>query len=160
MKTHFTETEKQLLQNFIVIKEVATEEEAIFILNRSGFIEKPLCECYDQFGQQIGCEGAECYSAENSYIKMTDGSEEAHTQCTAFDYFDGHNWRSVIISADTDAGVTHVELDDEKQIEILKQFDLAEWPVDFKMGIKTTNQGDYTFINSLFANDPWLAKVA
>jgi len=68
------------------------EDEQIVILNSESFDTARLCECYDKYGQVIGCYNAGCYSIDNS---STDIKEllEMHIQSKFhleenFEYYD------------------------------------------------------------------------
>lgn len=78
----------------------------------------PYCQQYGNAGIKIACHEAGCYSPENSACDWEDGDNEAHIGCTAINYHDGHNWKSIIVEHDhvdpslLDANI----LDDEDEI--------------------------------------------
>lgn len=95
-------------------------KEKMYLFDSNKFTETDLCECYDQFGQLIGCEGAGCNSFENSYSRTYienpvseddfDTYEEyqtalknqfeeqigtEHDTIEAYNYWNGNNWRTL-----------------------------------------------------------------
>ena len=53
-------------KDLIVVKKVNNEDEEFFITREKNFEKQKLCDCFDNFGQKIGCYNAGCYSLDNS----------------------------------------------------------------------------------------------
>lgn len=69
------------------------ENEEIVILDSSRFETKRVCDCYDRYGQIIGCYNAGCYSVENSSCDLEDNlksflSEKFKIDFESFDFDD------------------------------------------------------------------------
>ena len=78
-------------------------------------------------------------------------SEEAINTCLAYDYWDGHNWQSVVIPSSDDFGVLDVkgwnQLSEEQAQEIAQEFFEKEYHRD-GFGTKEYASENYTFIDS------------
>lgn len=53
-------------KDLVVVKKVNSEDEEYFITSEKNFEEQNLCDCFDNYGQKIGCYNAGCYSIDNS----------------------------------------------------------------------------------------------
>ena len=122
------------------------------------------CERYDEYGNQIGCYNAGCYSPDNDASDYKDGEEEYHTQCAYIDYWDGHNWQSFILEIENvEQDMCNGELLDKNDtiaIQILKEYNNAKWPIEYKSGEKKVYTQNYEFRKSLYAGHFEVAEVA
>ena len=77
---------------------------------------------------------------------------ESHTQCSHFTYWDGRNFKSLVIGSDWS------ECDEEKFVDILSGFTGAI-PV-YNGASASETVGKYTYTTTRYSNDPWLAVVS
>ncbi len=129
-------------------------------------VEKPLCECYDSYGNVIGCYDAGCITPDNpewEELKKEDPDiKEHHTEAKAYIYWDGHNWRSLIFETEWDEYVDAEllrETDPELEKEILEAFVSAEKLLKFKNGYKKFTNNGFEFTRSLWQGDYAIAWV-
>lgn len=143
-----------LLKNYIVV-ELRNGDKAI--AKRSAFAECNFCECFDDYGNKIGCNVAGCWTEETARDlgEEWDGQEE-HTKVLANTYWDGSNWRSDVLEDDYHpTGI--VELPEEEQLEILQDWqkatDCANSVWIEKGGVKTIKGEKYSYTYSLYSRD-------
>lgn len=135
------------------LEETGMENEAKFFIVNEGDIEFnfPECECYNRYGQKIGCNDAGCYSPENSESDFQEGDEEMHRECDVINYWDGNNWKSFFL--ENDCGTEDGELlpeDDQEAIQILKEFEEVNFVYNGAVAEQETEH--YTFTNNLYSN--------
>ena len=83
---------------------------------------------------------------------------ESHTQCSHFTYWDGSNFKSIVISSEFDMELDWSECDEDKSNHILSGFDGA---LDVYSGASASKTvGKYTYITTRDSDDPWLAIVS
>lgn len=184
--------------NLIVIRKKDSEDDRMFIVERDKFEHMNLCDCYNEFGFQIGATDAGNYCLENCYCTglrekflndfksagfeveednciddilesedekvqkfLEDWREEneSYTEALVYNFWNGHNWQSIILDCDIDEGVNYEEIESEEAEEILKAFEGVEFG-QYKCGLRSVEVGDLVFTHSLFAGDPFLASVA
>lgn len=148
MKANFTEEEKALLSEFIVIEEVNSDYPSKFILSRDSFDRMNVCDTYDENGFNVSHTDAGDYCNENSYYEDEDiaAEDEVYTSCIAYNFHDGHNWQTIIIEHDSDE-ITHKELSSEKQLEILKAYESVEFEESNGL-IQEAKTDNFTFYKS------------
>ena len=133
------------------------------IISPDLIIEKQYCQCFDRYGQIIGCTNAGCWSPNNKECDFQKGDEEEHDKAKVLEYWDGHNWISILLEHPffTENAVL-LEEDSELAKEILRQFKAAEKP-DFDRGSREFEREfeteNFEFSQSRFANDPFIASV-
>ncbi len=134
------------------------DDEKIVILNSESFETVNLCECYDRYGQKIGCYNAECYSEDNSSCDFTEGEEENHTQVEAFNYWNGSNWQSLFLNSDDISTNCIEEMDEAESKRIIAAFNRANLQ-DIGFGRSEYVGRKYKFTQTQFASDPYIATV-
>lgn len=93
------------------------------------------------------------------FIEAWKEENEMHTRVFAWNYFDGNNWKSIIINDDTsDLEANYEEVESKEAGEILKAFESVQFG-QHERGLCTIESGEYIFTHSLFAGDPFLANV-
>lgn len=196
---------KMLCKKYIVLEKTYVSDGRFYITRRSNFETVNLCDCFDNYGQIIGCYGAKCYSFDNSdsdaakdclrelyehfgieysdddllfsieevlngendllvevdeekineFIKNWKENNETHTEVDAWTYWDGRNYRTVILQSDF--GFEDVrEIDDEKQDAILSE--LPENPYTEKP-VEQLETENFIFTFSRYADNPWYCEV-
>ena len=159
-------TLEEKIEDFIVLKNDFGETEKRFITYRRNFESVAACDCYEDFGQKIGCEAAGCYSVDNSYsdaredcvvdfydsygvdteITVIDDYDEllekseifqkfaeawdlengSHEHVQAWTYWDGHNFKSIILGGVCGYDSEWHEVTTEESAEILSEFQEIE----------------------------------
>lgn len=93
------------------------------------------------------------------FVSVWRESNESHVQVLAWNYFNGHNWQSIILDDDTsDLEANYEEVESKEAEEILKAFESVQFG-QHERGLCTIESGEYIFTHSLFAGDPFLANV-
>lgn len=183
--------------SLIVIRKKDSEDDRMFIADRDDFERVNLCDCYNEFGFQIGATDAGDYCLENCYctelrekflndfktagfkveednciddiLESGDGKvqkfledwkeeNESYTGALVYNFWDGHNWQSIVLDCDIDEAVNYEEIESKEAKEILKAFEGVEFG-QHECGLCSVEVGDLVFIHSLFAGDPFLADV-
>lgn len=115
-----------------------------YIVNESKISENiQLCTTYNNYGQQIGCHDAGCYSSDNSSCDWKEGEEENHYECTSINYWNGSNWKSFILEYEFDQhDADGIILDNNNPIvkKILDAFE--EYDMYIKNGTHKTEEID------------------
>ncbi len=89
------------------------------------------------------------------FIKNWRENNEAHTEVDAWTYWDGCNYKTIILRSEM--GIEDViEIDDEKQDAVLSE--LPEYPIMNK-AIERIETENYLFIFTRFAGDPFHCEV-
>lgn len=83
---------------YYFLKERCSDTETVFAVAKESFKYLPLAETYDRYGQLVGHENAGDYHPDNPYSDFTEGDDPVLTMCEAYNYWDGNNWRSIVIS--------------------------------------------------------------
>lgn len=93
------------------------------------------------------------------FVESWREENESHVQALAWNYFDGNNWRNVILDDDASGFESNYEEVESKEAkEILKAFDGVEFG-EHECGLCSVKRSSYVFTHSLFANNPFLADV-
>lgn len=140
---------------FIYLKKVYDENEIVYVARPDMFEVCNYADTYGKYGQMIGHEDAGDHHPDNQYIDFEDGDEEVLTQCTAYTYFDGSNWASIVIACDSpDEAITHEVVTDETEIATyVKAIEDKEF---LKDGFgKKIYQYDDLFIIDSYAQGSW-----
>jgi len=196
---------KKLREKYIVLEKTYVNDGRFYITRRSNFETINLCDCFDDYGQPIGCYRAKCYSFDNSdsdatkdclkdlyehfevkysdddllfsiedvlngendllseideekieeFIKNWQEENESHTEVEAWTYWDGRNYKTIILQSDFgDEDVR--EIDEEEQEAILAE--LPKNP-DFEKPIEQVETENYVFTFSRYASDPFYCEV-
>lgn len=196
---------KKLREKYIVLEKTYVNDGRFYITRRSNFETVNLCDCFDDYGQIIGCYGAKCYSFDNSdsdatkdclralyehfgieysdddllfsieevlngendlladvdkekideFIKNWKENNETHTEVDAWTYWDGRNYRTIILQSDF--GFEDVrEIDDEKQDAILSELPENQ---DTEKPIEQVETKNFIFTFSRYASDPFYCSV-
>ena len=132
------------LEDFIVLEtERFTGDEKYFITRRSNFERMNLCSTFDSYGQPV-----------DSYSCGCEDGEDYHTGVLAWNYWDGSNWRTIIIECD--GYVDYTEVDEEISEKILSE--MPEVPhVDGTH--ETIETESFEFTHTRWASDPWVFSV-
>jgi len=132
--------------------------EKFVILNEEEIETKPFCKCYGDYGQQIGCYDAGCYSPDNSNSGWKEGEEESHEEVTVYEYHDGHNFQTLVIGESVFGEGDLNEVDEDLEAEILDSYNNAEWS-EWKSGTCTGKTQKYTFQKSQWQGSYGIADV-
>lgn len=148
-------------QGYIVLAKAYEDsgQELFYIIRENKFEEKNFCETYDNYGQKLGCENAGCYSRENSYCELEEGEEENHITVKAYDYWNGHNWQSIIIEHEHDLDTDFHRVIEEKEEEILQDYFKDVEGEDHGTGLKKYEGDKYDFYTSMGQGHWWEAEV-
>lgn len=127
-------------------------EEQLFVVETEKFGETNFCETYGDYGQKNNCTDCGCYSWENEYVrgyyldelgyskedldeqeleglekKFKEEKEESHVTCTAYTFWNGHNWETVVMEFDNYPLKPDLEeIEEELEQEILQDSEIAE----------------------------------
>ncbi len=196
---------EKLCEKYIVLEKTYENDGYFYITQRSNFKTVNLCDCFDDYGQQIGCYRAKCYSFDNSdcdaeqdclkelyehfnieysdddllfnieetisgendllkniekekikeFIDNWKEENEWHVEVEAWTYWDGRNYRTIILQSDF--GIEDVrEIDEEEQEAILTE--LPENP-DIEKPVVQVETENYIFTFSRYASDPFYCSV-
>lgn len=196
---------EKLCEKCIVVEKTYGSDGYFFITKKSNFETVNLCECFNNYGHQIGCYDAQCYSFDNSdsdafkdclrdlyehlsveysdddlnysieeilegdndllvnfhknqideFIKNWKEENEWHVEVEAWTYWDGRNYRTIILQSDF--GIEDVrEIDEEEQEAILTE--LPENP-DIEKPVVQVETENYIFTFSRYASDPFYCSV-
>lgn len=131
---------------------------SIAIIDEKKFIEMNECEVFTYYTSpdRIGCERAGCYSPSNKSANFKEGDEERHTKCVAFNFFDGGEWRSVILHSNYRAP-NFVECASEESDAIIKAWESAEFKKS-RFGMYAETEA-YNFDSTGDPLDPFEARV-
>lgn len=141
-----TQTEQQTTKTFdrqgFIVLESNYEDGAIVIAREKWFEEKSNDNdvFYDKYGQK-------CYV----------GGEEGVGAFVGYDYFDGHNWRTVTISCDF-FDSDFVRVDEEKEQEILEAYFVKSYDSEGS-GLKHYKANDFIFTESAWQGNWEIATV-
>lgn len=92
-----------------------------------------------------------------AFIEQWKKENESHSECTSYDYWDGHNWQSIVI--ENESGNTYYsELTEEEQLPILKEYENADF-TNWESGFCTEETENYIFEKSQFQGYFGLASV-
>lgn len=83
-------------------------------------------------------------------------NNESHTQCVAWNYWDGSNHKGIILKSDL-FDTECYELEEDEQIEILKQMPETAPHMEGATAIWANEEFIYYFTR--WANDPWFCSV-
>lgn len=89
----------------------------------------------------------------NEFIQKYEDENASYTECEAINFWDGRNYRSIIIGDETVCGEYHYA-DDELAEKILKEYSQIESP-DFRegFGLSKIESGEFVFGFSQYQND-------
>jgi len=139
-----------------VLKENRNYENDYVIIGDDSIKKKNLCECYGNYGVVIGCYDAGCYTSEDDNWK--EGDEETHIEVEVYEYHDGHNWVSLLVSGTLPGEADLEEINDDDEAEILEHYGKAEWG-EWNNGICKGETDKYEFTKSQFADSFGVADV-
>jgi len=138
------------------LKENRNYENDFVIIEDDCIETKFLCECYGDYGVVIGCYDAGCYTSEDDNWK--DGDEETHIEVDVYEYHDGHNWVSLLVSGNLPGDADIEEIDNDDEAEILEHFENAKWG-EWNNGICTGKTEKYEFTKSQWQGSFGIADV-
>jgi len=90
-----------------------------------------------------------------NFLASWKDKNESYTEAYAYNYFDGHNWKSIILDCDIDE---YAEYEYEEGEDILKEFEGIEF-LEHENGICKIETDNYIFKHSLSPSNPFLANV-
>jgi hypothetical protein len=127
-------------------------EDRIVILNEEKFEEKPGCETYDRYGNKVGCANNGCLVYGSEF--WTDDSEEDHYTLIVYEYFDGNNWKTLVVKNDYNDEVD-LELHDDSD-EIVDAYLIIKNDLKWKLSNQDPRRaevevGEYRFIDSNYS---------
>ena len=127
--------------------------EKVVILNEEKFEEKPGCETYDRYGNKVGCANNGCMVEGSEF--WTDDSEEEHYSLTVYEYFDGSNWKTLVVKNDYNDDDVDLELHDDSDAIVeayLKIKSDLEWKLSNEDPRRAEiEDGKYRFIDSNYS---------
>jgi len=145
-----TTKDKELLKEYIVlIPENHISYEKYAITSRENFEWMDFCDCYDNYGQQL-CHSEVCGSEDvDEYGNDVPKEELEHVQVLAYSYWDGSNWRSVIIDSDCSIPTDYTEEDEESSIKVLRE--MPDYPY-IEGAVKTIETENFSFTATRYAS--------
>lgn len=98
--------------------------------------------------------GEELNKRINDFIAAWRAEHENHTLVTAYNYYDGHNWQTVVIDAEGYPEPDYSEISEARQKEILSDLEIAEDCGSIYQGTGTLYKGQkYQFETSVFPSN-------
>lgn len=144
--------DKQNLLNQYIVIELENDFDVKFaITERSNFTWMNLCDTYDNYGQKVSEYDCGCENDDDN-----DDDEIIHTEVLAWNYWNGSNWRTLIIDCNFSINFEFKEANEETSIEILSEMPDTPYMDGASETIETEN---YNFIFTRWANDPWICSV-
>ena len=128
---------KKLREKYIVVQKT-NGDDSFYITERNSFATVNLCDCFDNNGFKIWKE-----------------NNETHTDVEAWTYWDGCNYKTIILRSEMGFGDV-IEIDDEKQNAVLSE--MPEYPIMNK-AIERIETENYMYIFTRFAGDPFHCEV-
>ena len=101
------------------------------IATSANFETVPIGDCYDRNGQEIDME------------------ENGEYDVVAYNYHDGHNWKSIIINTDGGEFIEWEEIEGEEAEKLKKALEEKEF-IKEERGIEYYSSGDYEITRSRF----------
>lgn len=93
----------------------------------------------------------------NKFIENWKDENENHTSATAWIYWDGNNFKTIFLDIEYNDLKDFVEVDEDIAKNVLIEF---KGTAAISSGAYGSYSGEkYTFISSLYANDPFICKV-
>jgi len=134
---------------------VITNGDITAIVSKKDIENQKLCECYNEYGQEIGCYDAGCWVEGGKGVEDEDWAEdpkEVHIEVEALTYHDGRNYRSIILG--TDYSTWDYAREEKK---ILKDFENIEEPLpnEYNHGIAKVKGKNYTFMFSRMSDSSY-----
>lgn len=83
---------------------------------------------------------------------------ESYTEAIAYNFWNGHNWQSIILDSDIDEAINYEEIESKEAEEILNAFEEVEFG-QHERGLCSVKVDNFVFTHSLFAGNPFLADV-
>lgn len=109
----------------------------------------------DTFEDFVESENAEI----KAFTEKWREKNESYNNVLAWNYFDGHNWRTITIDSDNyDCEANYEKMENEESEEILRLFNEVYFD-EFNNGFSKIKKGGYTFVKSQFAGNPFWADV-
>lgn len=141
-------TKQELLKEFIVLEsDNYTGDEEYFIAKRSNFEWTNTCDIYDFYGQKCSEENCGCDG------EWEDG-EVYHTKNLAWSYWDGRNWKTIVI--ESDGYCDHTEVNQEISLKILEE--MPEVPY-IEKAYKTIETENFAYTCTRYESDPFIFSV-
>ena len=111
-----------------------------------------------------------CYDNEEGYyVEMTEKEvvflrkwqeeNEAHSECIAWNYWDGRNFKTIVLKNDNSGYLEYTEADDEQSMQILKAYKKANFE-NGSQGYKVASKNGWGFTKSAWADNPWIFTAA
>jgi len=128
--------------------------ECYYIVNAVEIVNKNFCDCYDWYGNTVGCEEAGCWTqeeAEREGERWNGEEEEHHVEVVCIEYWDGHNFKSIILDGDIPAPLEWelLEPDDPEATGILHEYESCKFG-EYDAGISRGQTENFEFIKSKF----------
>lgn len=93
----------------------------------------------------------------NEFIREWISENTSHTEVTAWNFWNGNNFQSLILNNEFDESDLE-EVDDKLDEQILKEFEDCEWS-DWSHGYRRAETENFYFGQSQFASDYTIARV-
>jgi len=145
----------------IKIEETDTCEKQYLVVMDNQISTGKFCECYDRYGNKIGCYDAACWNEENAESLGEDWDGETyHTEAKYIEYWDGSNFQTFFLdiegSCECDGEL--LEEDDQLAEKILSDYEKTYWS-DWNAGFRSAETENFEFIQSQFAGAFEIATV-
>jgi len=145
----------------IKIEETDTCEKQYLVVMDNQISTGRFCECYDRYGNKIGCYDAACWNEENAEIfgEKWDG-ETYHTQATYIEYWDGSNFRTFLLDVEGSEQADGELLTENDAVakQILDQYEETCWS-DWRAGFRSAETENFEFVQSQYAGAFEIATV-
>ena len=93
------------------------------------------------------------------FVENWRDENEAYTEALAYNYWDGNNWRSVILYDDANGySVNYEKVEEELAEKVLAAYENVTFP-DCKFGKSEVESDGFVFLKTQYSCDPFLATI-
>lgn len=93
------------------------------------------------------------------FVENWRDENEAYTEALAYNYWDGNNWRSVILDDDANGySVNYEKVEQELAEQVLTAYKNVTFP-DYKFGKSEVESDGFVFLKTQYPGDPFLTTV-
>lgn len=136
---------------YLFLKELNSENDTVFAIDKDNFKEMPLAETYDRYGQLVGHESAGDYHPDNQYADFVEGDTPVLTMCEAYNYWNGHNWQSIITECgDMEDACSHSVVTDRLTRQRYNRAIREKRQVSDGFGLKVYRYADLIVLESFY----------
>lgn len=108
------------------------------------------CEDIENVDDLLDCEREDVLK----WVENWREENESATMAKVLNYFNGHNWQSIIINCDIDEACNYEEVAEEVAEEVLTAYENAEFG-DYEFGKRSCECGGFEFIQTQYSSDPF-----